>query len=148
VTINNFNNPLSLTSLAVNPANPSIVYAGAAFGVWKSADGGANWKLSSTGLTSPSVNALQADPQGVVYAAVSAGTDAFAAKLNAAGSALVYSMYLGGTQADIGYDIAVDAGGGAWITGSTGSINFPVSNAIQPTSGGVTDVFVAKINPS
>ncbi|HKC85761.1 MAG TPA: SBBP repeat-containing protein, partial [Blastocatellia bacterium] len=148
VMINNFNSPLSVTSLAVNPANPAIVYAGSSLGVWKSADGGASWSASNNGLTSSSVSSLQVDPQGVVYAAVNSGTDAFAAKLNATGSALVYSMYLGGTQTDAGLDIAVDAAGGAWIIGFTSSINFPVSNALQPASGGAGDAFITKINPS
>jgi uncharacterized protein (TIGR03437 family) len=142
------NSLLTPTALAVNPANPSIVYAGTAFGVWKSVDGGTSWNASNAGLTSPAVSALKVDPQGHVYAAVSAGSDAFVAKLNPAGAALVYSRYIGGTQTDIGYGVAVDAAGAAWVIGSTSSTNFPVGNALQPAIGGITDAFVVKVNPS
>jgi uncharacterized protein (TIGR03437 family) len=148
VTVSGTTNPLSPTALAVSPASSSTVYVGTALGVWKSVDGGTSWNASNNGLTSPLVNTLKINPQGHVYAAVSAGGDAFVAKLNAAGSALVYSRYIGGTQVDTGYGIAVDAGGSAWITGSTSSANFPVSNALQSASGGGTDAFVVKVNPS
>ena len=74
------------------------------------------------------------------------------AKLNAAGSALVYSTYLGGSGSDIGgeigYGIAVDSSGNAYVTGQTFSANFPImptSNPLQ-TYGGNGDAFVAKLN--
>src|SRR5207253_6457248 len=44
--------------------------------------------------------------------------DAFATKINAAGTALVYSTYLGGSRDDAGSGIAVDAGGAAYVTGT------------------------------
>jgi beta-propeller repeat-containing protein len=74
--------------------------------------------------------------------------DAFATKLNATGSALVYSTYLGGSSDEAGLGIAVDAGGNAYVTGLTDSTNFPTLNAIQSTfAGGDRDAFVTKINP-
>ncbi|HLI30507.1 MAG TPA: SBBP repeat-containing protein, partial [Terriglobia bacterium] len=74
-------------------------------------------------------------------------SDAFIAKLNASGSALVYSTYLGGNGEDKGLGIAVDASGEAYVTGSTQSINFPVSSgAYQTTLGGSTNAFVAKLS--
>lgn len=72
--------------------------------------------------------------------------DAFVAKLNAAGSALVYSTYLGGSMHDIGKDIAVDSAGSAYVTGSTSSTNFPTFNPIQAALGGSEDAFIAKLN--
>jgi hypothetical protein len=51
--------------------------------------------------------------------------DAFMAKLNAAGSALVYSTYLGGSQEDIGTGIAVDSAGRTYVTGFTCSTDLP-----------------------
>ena len=53
--------------------------------------------------------------------------DAFVTKLNATGSALVYSTFLGGFDIDDGLAIAVDAAGNAYVTGETGSSNFPTT---------------------
>ena len=64
--------------------------------------------------------------------------DAFVAKMNPAGTALVYSTYLGGSADDAGADIAVDAAGNAYITGFTLSSNFPLTpDALQKTFGGL-----------
>jgi Beta-propeller repeat len=76
------------------------------------------------------------------------GQDAFVSKLNPQGSALVYSTYLGGSSYETGYGIAVDGSGNAYITGVTGSTNFPItSGAFQTTYGGSVDAFVSKLNP-
>jgi hypothetical protein len=97
-----------------------------------------------TGPTSstdfPTVNPLQP--------AFGGGTaDGFVAKLNAAGDALVYSTYLGGSDEDFGRSIAVDASGNAYVTGQTSSADFPTVSPLQPAfSGGTTDGFVAKLN--
>ena len=79
------------------------------------------------------------------------GTDAFIIKLNTSGTSLDYSTYVGGNGADIGYDIALDSSDNAYITGNTGSSNFPLStNAFQSSREGVlgNDSFVTKINKS
>jgi beta-propeller repeat-containing protein/all-beta uncharacterized protein len=72
--------------------------------------------------------------------------DAFVTKINAAGSALVYSTYLGGNGRDSGFGIAVDSSGNAYVTGVTESTNFPTANSIQASNGGGYDAFVTKIN--
>ena len=72
--------------------------------------------------------------------------DAFVTKLNAAGNALVYSTYLGGADRDFGEDIAADSSGNAYVTGYTGSSNFPTASPIQPANGGQFDAFVKKLN--
>jgi hypothetical protein len=80
-------------------------------------------------------------------AATPAGlADIFVAKLNPAGSAVLYGTLLGGTGADYSGDIAVGAGGTVFITGSTLSSNFPVTSALYPTSGGATDAILARID--
>jgi len=71
------------------------------------------------------------------------GRDVFVSKINAAGSALVYSTYLGGSGDDYGFGIAVDSTGNAYVTGYAGP-NFPLMNPLQ-TSGGY---FLSKINPA
>jgi Beta-propeller repeat len=74
--------------------------------------------------------------------------DAFVSKINPAGSALVYSTYLGGHDLDRGYSIAVDSTGSAYVTGETYATDFPTVNPLQPASGGPADAFVSKFNPS
>ncbi len=78
------------------------------------------------------------------------GNDAFVAKLNATGSALVYSTYLGGSGDDLGYGIAVDALGSAYVAGSTISTNFPITPGAFQTSfqSGRSHCFVTKLNPA
>ncbi len=75
--------------------------------------------------------------------------DAFVAKLNAAGNALVYSTYLGGSGVDVGYAIGIDSTNSAVIIGDTTSSNLPVSStAFQKTLAGGQDVFLAKLTPT
>jgi MYXO-CTERM domain-containing protein len=77
------------------------------------------------------------------------GNDAFVAKLNAAGTSLVYATYLGGALDDRGARIAVDAAGSAYVVGQTSSTDFPTTaGALQKTFGGIRDGFVAKLAPS
>lgn len=76
--------------------------------------------------------------------------DAFVTKLNPAGTAVVYTVYLGGSDADVGRGIAVDAEGHAYVVGETYSATFPVVNAYQPTLRGFpgSDAFLAKLDPT
>ena len=74
--------------------------------------------------------------------------DAFAAKINPSGSALVYSTDLGGTGDDHGVGMAVDAHGDAYVGGPTSSTDFPILSAFQPTNAGGYDVFVTELNPA
>jgi hypothetical protein len=96
--------------------------------------------------TFPVVNALQPAP-------ASFQAEAFLTKFNAAGSALVYSTYLGGPRYDEGYDVAVDASGSAYVTGTTSgdfqlitpgafdtTWNCPNGNCEHPD-----DIFVMKV---
>src|SRR5262245_23586443 len=59
--------------------------------------------------------------------AVNAFTDVFITKLNATGTALVYSTFVGGSDLDFGRRIAIDASGNAYVTGQTKSSNFPTT---------------------
>ncbi|HUS17295.1 MAG TPA: SBBP repeat-containing protein [Chloroflexia bacterium] len=74
-------------------------------------------------------------------------SDAFVTKLSPTGGGLVYSTYLGGSRLDFGFAITVDAGGNAYLTGWTSSLDFPMAAAFQPTNGGATDTFVSEIDP-
>ncbi len=80
-------------------------------------------------------------------------SDVFVAKLNPAGTALVYATYLGGNGEDQGSGIAVDGAGNACLTGHTDSRNFPTANAHQPAFAGGAgffggDAFIAKLSPT
>jgi hypothetical protein len=88
----------------------------------------------------PTVNAIQPTSGGF--------GEAFISKLNASGTALVYSTYLGGADNELGDDIAVDSAGSVYITGHTESDNFPTANALQPTKSAFVDAFVTKLNPA
>lgn len=59
---------------------------------------------------------------------------------------LTYSTYLGSSQGDAGYGIAVDSSGNTYIVGQTCSTDFPTLGPEQPTSSGNCDVFVTKLN--
>lgn len=71
--------------------------------------------------------------------------DVFVTKLNAGGSALVYSTYLGGESADLGYGITTDGLGNAYVTGNTSSATFPMKDTLQ-AYGGDGDAFITKLN--
>ncbi|TMD08075.1 MAG: hypothetical protein E6J03_03260 [Chloroflexi bacterium] len=76
------------------------------------------------------------------------GGDAFVAKLTPGGNALVYSTFLGGNGDDSGAAIAVDPGGGAYVTGATGSPNIPVTRGAVQTAfhGGGHDAFITRLD--
>ena len=78
------------------------------------------------------------------------GYDAFLAKVGASGSDLVYCGYIGGSQDDYGYGIAVDAAGSAYVTGETCysyRSTFPVLNWPYRKANPM-DAFVTKVLPS
>jgi uncharacterized repeat protein (TIGR02543 family) len=106
----------------------------------------------------PIVNAFQ-PVYGGEGGATPAEANAFVAKLNPTGSALVYSSYMGGGGYglwDAGVSIKVDGAGNAYLTGITGTdtdiftgAHFPILNAFQPqrASSYYNDAFVTKVSP-
>jgi hypothetical protein len=75
-------------------------------------------------------------------------SDAFVTRIDARGSAIVSSTYLGGSGEDEGLAIAVDRAGRAYVTGQASSRDFPETGAPIPGSaGGGADAFVAKLTP-
>jgi hypothetical protein len=138
----------------VNAAGSALVYAGflggSSFdvGIGIAVDGAGAAYV--TGLTS-STAATFPETTGVFQAASGGDNDAFVAKVNPTGSALVYAGFLGGNGFEIGFGIAVDTAGNAYVTGDTNSAaaTFPeTSGVFQATNGGSTDAFVAKVNPT
>jgi hypothetical protein len=73
-------------------------------------------------------------------------TDGFVARLNAMGSSLIYSTFLGGGANDVATDIVIDTAGLTYVTGWTNSSNFPLMNQIPSPNHALYDVFVTKLN--
>ncbi len=117
------------------------------YGIAVDSTGNAYVTGSTESTDFPTMNPLQPANGG--------GYDAFVSKINPAGSALVYSTYLGGsgTDSDSGNSVAVDSAGDAFVTGDTNSTDFPVTpGAFQTTCNGCggdsSTAFVTKFNPS
>lgn len=73
----------------------------------------------------------------------------FVTKMNAAGSAVIFSQVFGGSDDEEGRGVAVDSQGNIWITGATESQNFPTVGPLAGSySGGSMDTFVAKLSPA
>ncbi|WP_217697922.1 Ig-like domain-containing protein, partial [Sinomonas mesophila] len=84
---------------------------------------------------------------GAFDTAANGGADAFVTKLDATGTSLVYSTYLGGTSTENGTGIAVNSAGNAYVSGFTNSVNFPTTlGAFDTSLGGSSDAFVTKLN--
>ena len=116
--------------------------AGADFGQGIAVDSSGNAYVGGTTQSTnfPVVNAYQSINNG--------GQDAFVTKVNFTGEQLLYSTYLGGTQADIAQGITLDSSNDVYVTGYTFSTDFPVASPIQATIGGGADAFVTELNPS
>jgi hypothetical protein len=71
--------------------------------------------------------------------------DAFVATIDPGGGAVVFSSFLGGSDAERGNSIAVDEAGNAYVTGRTDSPDFPTVKALQRTIAGDLDAFAVKI---
>ena len=102
------------------------------FGIDVSQDGSVSVTGATDSVNFTTANATQPEIGGL--------EDAFVAKLNPAGSGLVYSTYLGGSGSDTGSDLALDSEGYAYVVGSTSS---PELSTLEGTN-----VFVTKLNPS
>lgn len=82
--------------------------------------------------------------------------DVFVAKLDPQGTNLVFATYLGGSQQDMGYGLALGGNGDIYLTGTTSSTNFPVTtNAVSTTNHGQVfvglyryDAFLARLDAS
>jgi hypothetical protein len=132
----------------VNPDGTALVYAGFLGG----SDSDYGWGIAVDASGSAYVTGVtfSSDFPAVVGPDTShnGSFDAFVAKVNPSGTALVYAGFLGGSRDDRGYGIAVDASGNAYVTGRTRSSNFPVVVGPDLSFNSNYDAFVAKVNPS
>jgi hypothetical protein len=126
-----------------------VVYGYSTYMGGDAADQGFGIAVSHTGsafITGRTGSANFPTTPGVIQPSHSAGNDAFVARFTPDGTGLVYATYLGGSLDDVGQSIVVDRQHNAYVTGATGSSNFPVTaGAFQTTNGGSTDAFVAEL---
>jgi hypothetical protein len=127
--------------------DPTIVYSAIfgggisyseSFGVAVDSSGNIIVSGVTTAADFPILNAAQNSLKGT--------GDGFVTKINPAGTALIYSTYLGGSSNQYGFKVAVDSTNSAWVTGATDSSDFPVRNAAQPTITGTYAAFVARLD--
>jgi hypothetical protein len=147
-----FNGDLDTFVVKVNPSGTALVYAGyiggsaqeEAWGIAVDPAGNAYvfGHTQSDEATFPVVGGPDLTHNGLM--------DAFIAKINPAGTALVYCGYIGGANNELSHGIAVDAAGNAYVTGVTPSDenSFPVLVGPDTTFNGEWDAFVAKIGPA
>jgi hypothetical protein len=147
----------------LNPAGSGLVYStylGGSFddtgqAIAVDSAGAAYVTGSSASADFPTTaGAFDTSANGPVVPFAGPAGDAFVTKLNAAGSGLAYSTYLGGTGIDEGRGIAVDSAENAYVTGGTASTDYPTTAGAFDTSangpGGplAGDAFVTKLNPT
>lgn len=111
-------------------------------------DGSGNAYITGSTTSSEATFPVTVGPD-LTYNGGSITGDAFVAKINSSGTAVVYCGYIGGAGEDVGLGIAVDAAGAAYVTGQAGSseATFPVKVGPDMTyGGGAFDAFVAKVD--
>jgi len=140
----------------INAAGTAVVYAtylggngGNEYGLGIAVDSSGNAYVSG-GTNSSDFPGITGGSIQSTYGGTGYYRDAFALKINAAGSAILWATYLGGSGDDMAYGITADSSGNAYVAGYTESASLPwiSGSAIQPTFGGSTDGFVIKINSS
>jgi len=131
-----------------NPAGSALVYSTYLGGSGNDNGEGIAVDSSGNAYVTGSTASTNFPTQNPIQGSLTGQRNAFVTKFNPAGSALVYSTYLGGSGNDGGDGIALDSNGSAYVTGTTTSTDFPAMNAFQPTyGGGSSDAFVTKFNP-
>jgi hypothetical protein len=132
---------------AINPTGTAYIYSTYLGG--SGADAGDGIAVDSTGAYVVGTTESSNFPtQSALQSTYGGDTDAFVTKLNPAGSALLYSTYLGGSGFDAGAAIAVDGTNDAYVTGQTASSNLPTVNPTQSALGGANDAFVSELSSS
>lgn len=144
----------------LNPAGAALVYSTYLGGTDHDSSNSIAVDASGNAYVTGGTRSTDFPTMTPVQAALMGVGDAFITKLNAEGSALAYSTYLGGSidsfdngtsAPDSGQGIAVDASGNAYVTGSAGATDFPTTaGAFQTTMGGsqdfAGDAFVTKMS--
>ncbi|MGB8957653.1 MAG: SBBP repeat-containing protein [Candidatus Aminicenantales bacterium] len=139
----------------VNPSGTALVFCGYVGGAWTdfamgiAVDGLGNAHISGTTDSDETTFPVKGGPDLTYNGGF---TDAFVAKVDSSGTALVYCGYIGGLKEDYSHGIAVDGLGNAYVSGTTNSSElegFPVTVGPGTTfRGDFYDNFVAKVSSS
>ncbi len=138
----------------LNPTGNGLIYStylGGSGGVAGATEAATGIAVDATGavyVTGATSSTNFPVTPGAIQPASLGGGDAFVTKLNPAGSAWVYSTYLGGSSVDYASGIAVDFLGYASIAGYTASSDYWSLNAVQAGDAGLYNAFVTKLNPA
>jgi hypothetical protein len=133
----------------INPAGTALVYS--TFLGGSNFDSGNAVDVDGLGNAFVAGDTLSSNfptTTGAFQTALSGARDGFVAMLNANGSALGYSTYLGGSGDEVVNAVAIDAGGHAYSAGSTTSTNFPTKIPVRASLSGSEDGFLTKLNPA
>jgi hypothetical protein len=145
-----FENSFDAFVTKLNPAGSSLAYSTYLGG--SGLDTGYGIAVDSAGAAYVTGTTAGGFPTtaGAFDTGANGNRDAFVTKLDPARTGLAYSTYLGGGGIDQGLGIAVDSAGAAYLTGSTGSTDFPTTAGAFEASynGGFSDAFVTKLNPA
>ncbi|MBF0457876.1 MAG: SBBP repeat-containing protein [Nitrospirae bacterium] len=131
----------------LNSTGTALVYSTLLGG--SNADSGAGIAVDSSGNAYVTGSTLSADfptTNGAYQTSLKGNYNVFITKLNATGTALVYSTLLGGSTGDSGNAIAIDSSGSAYVTGSATSSDFPTTTGAFQTAVLYYDVFITKLN--
>lgn len=129
----------------INPAGSALVYSTYLGGGGEDVAAGIAVDASGNAVIAGTTNSTDFNVRNPLQATLSFADDVFVTKVNAAGTDLVFSTYLGGTSSDLGLAVALDGNGDAYVVGSTASSDFKTKNPLQPNYRGNTDVFISKV---
>ena len=146
-TTNNGGFDVTLTKL--NASGSALVYSTYLGGQGSDSGGGLTVNDAGEAYVAGGTGSLDYPTTAGALHTTPDGSDNFVTKVNAAGSALVYSAVFGGTASEGANGVALDTSGNTWIAGITSSTDYPTTaNAFDRSSNGVADAFVSELNPA
>lgn len=133
----------------LNPGGNSLTYSTYLGGLGLDLCAGIAVDTSGNAYVTGTTYSFDFPTQSPLQGSLTGTANAFAAKINAYGSALLYSTFLGGSIMDNGNAIALDSSGSAYVAGCTASPDFPTSlGVVQIALAGAYNAFVAKLSPA
>lgn len=146
-----FNGPISAFVLKLNPAGSALVYSTFLNGTGKSVGRGLDIDAQGNAYVVGATTSNDFPVRGTSFGRFfRSGIDAFVAKLNADGTALVYAGYFAGSGVDYLEAVSVNSLGETLVAGWSTSSDLPTDNANSrwPRPTGVTNGYFAKLSPS